>query len=330
MRRILTIVALLLFLTLIGTLGFRLIEGARWIDCLYMAVITLTTVGFEHTIEPSDAGKIFIILYLVFGLGLFTYSALMVGQWIVNVEVRSLWERRRMEKKISHLRNHYIICGCGRMGTTICEYLSERNEPFVVIDHDEDLLRASCTETGRLWLVGDATDDEVLTKAGVARARSLASVLPTDADNLYVTLSARLLGPDLQIVARASDEAAIEKLQRAGATRVVSPFSSGAVRMARFMLHPSVEDFLEITDHHGSDLELADIQIAAESPYVGSRLMDTDLRERGLMVIGIRRTSGESLMPPSGTAIIQEGDSLFMFGRAEAVNALIATRTDWP
>ena len=328
MRRILTIAALLLLLTLIGTLGFRLIEGARWLDCLYMAVITLTTVGFEHTIQPSDAGKIFIILYLVFGLGLFTYSALMVGQWVVNVELRSLWEKRRMEKKISHLKDHYIVCGCGRMGTTICDYLSQRKEPFVVVDHDEDVLRASCSETGRLWLVGDATDDDVLTKAGVAQARSLATVLPTDADNLYVTLSARLLGPDLQIVARASDEAAVEKLRRAGATRVVSPFASGAVRMARFMLHPSIEDFLEITDRHGSELELADIQIAAGSPYVGSKLMETDLRERGLMVIGIRRASGESLMPPGGSATIQEGDSLFMFGRADAVNALNAARTD--
>jgi len=328
MRRILTMIALLLSITLVGTLGFRLIEGARWIDCLYMTVITLATVGFEHTIEPSDAGKVFIILLLVFGLGTFTYSALLIGQWIVNVEVRSLWERRRMEKTISHLRNHYIVCGCGRMGATICAYLSKRNEPFVVIDHDEEVLRTICTQTGWLWLVGDATDDEVLTRAGISRARSLASVLPTDADNLYVTLSARLLGPDLQIVARASDEAAVDKLQRAGATRVVSPFSSGAVRMARFMLHPSIEDFLEITDHHGSDLELADIQILAESPYVGSRLLDTDLRERGLMVIGIRRTSGESLMPPSGTAVIQEGDSLFVFGRAEAVNTLIAARID--
>ena len=160
-------------------------------------------------------------------------------------------------------------------------------------------------------------------EAGIGHARSLATVLATDADNVYVVLSARMLASGLQIIARASDEKAVEKMQRAGATRVVSPFSTGAVKMARFMLTPTVEDFFEITDTRGHDLELADVQITENSPYVGKKLMETDLREKGVMVVGIRRANGERLMPPPGTAVLMPGDSLFAFGSSAAVNGMI-------
>ena len=148
-------------------------------------------------------------------------------------------------------------------------------------------------------------------------------MLPTDADNVYVVLSARMLAPNLQIIARESDEKAVEKLQRAGATRVVSPFSTGAQKMARFMVTPSIEDFLEIADSRGNELELADVHISAGSAFIDRQLQETDLREKGVMVIGIRRADGERLMPPPGSAVIQEGDSLFAFGSADAVNRLI-------
>jgi voltage-gated potassium channel len=180
-----------------------------------------------------------------------------------------------------------------------------------------------CRDLGWLYLIGDATDDGILIRAGIRRAKSLATVLPTDADNVYVVLTSRLLNDKLQIIARAGDEKAVDKLQRAGATRVVSPFTSGAVKIARFMLNPSIEDFLEVTDDRGSQLELADIMISAQSPYVGKKLMETDLRERGIMVIGIRRANGERLMPPPGSAVIEAGDSLFAFGSSQAVNEMI-------
>ncbi|GAB4136881.1 MAG: potassium channel protein [Planctomycetaceae bacterium] len=323
MRRIVAIASLLLILTLSGTVGLRLIEQSSWLDSLFMAVITLTTVGYEDVVGLSPAGKIFIITYLVFGLGVFTYSAFQLGQWVVSVEMRSFWEKRKMQKAISALENHFIVCGMGRMGETICEYLHERNKPFLVIDIDENRLQEVCEKCGWLFLHGDATDDEVLKAAGVTRARSLASVLPTDSDNVYVVLSARLLSSDLKIIVRAGDEKAITKMERAGATRVISPFSTGAVKIARFMLNPSIDDFLEIADSQGNELELADVQISAESSYVGKTLKETDLRERGVMVIGIRRKNGERLMPPPGSTIIQEGDSLFAFGSATAVNAMI-------
>jgi voltage-gated potassium channel len=323
MRRVVSIASLLVLLILIGTIGLRIIEGSSWLDSLFMAVITLTTVGFEDVVGLSPLGKMFVIVYLVMGLGMFTYSAFQLGHWIASDQMRSLWEKRRMLKKINALENHFIVCGMGRMGETICHYLSERGKQFLVIDVDAERLAEVCEELGWLYIHGDATDDEVLQSAGVTRARSLASVLPTDADNVYVVLSARIMSAELKIIARAGDEKAASKMERAGATRVISPLSTGAVKIARFMLNPSIEDFLEIADEHGNELELADVQITENSVYAGKTLMETDLRDRGVMVIGIRRKNGERLMPPPGSSVIQPGDSLFAFGSVAAVNAMI-------
>jgi voltage-gated potassium channel len=237
--------------------------------------------------------------------------------------MRHFLEKRHMEKEIHNLHDHFIVCGFGRMGWTICEQLRERGRPFVVIDTDEALLRSGCTGENWLYVVGDASDDQTLIQAGIARARALATVLPTDADNVYVVLTARLLSGRLEIIARASDEGATLKLERAGANRVVSPYSTGAQKIARFMLNPNIEDFLEIADHKGQDLELADVQIAADSPYVGKTLIETDLRELGVMIVGIRRRNGERLMPPPGNAAIEAGDCLFAFGSTIAVNRMI-------
>ena len=303
----------------------HVLKGTSWLESLYLAFLTLSTLGSRDVAEGpnADALMIFMIVYIVLGLSTFAYLAADVGRFILNVEFRKLIERHRMDRTIATLKDHFIICGMGRMGTSICQYLSERQQPFVVIDRDEAQLQSYCVPRGWLYEVGDATADADLRRAGILEARSLATTLPTDADNIYVVLSARLLSSKIQIVARASEETAIEKMQRAGATRVISPFSSGAVKMARFMLSPSIEDFLEITDKRGGELELADVQIRANSPYVGKKLAETDLRERGVMVIGIRRANGEKLLPPPGTAVIMEGDSLFAFGSSAAVNAMI-------
>lgn len=322
-RRFLGLAYLLAALTSVGTIGFRTFAGTDWTESLYLAIITLTTVGSREPPRLDDAGMVFVMIYLVCGLGIFSYSAFQIGSAVVNAEFRGLLERRRMQKEIDQLEGHYIVCGLGRMGTTIGEYLAGRGKPFVVIDRDEQRIEEVCQARGWIFIHGDATDDAVLTEAGISRAQSLASVLPTDADNVYVVLSARMLNARLQIVARASEEKAIQKMERAGASRVISPFSSGAVKIARFMINPSIEDFLEVADSRGTDWELADVQIREDSPYVGKKLMETDLREKGVMVIGIRRANGERLMPPPGSAELHVGDSLFAFGSTNAVNSMI-------
>ncbi len=322
MRTVLTTIGLLLALTLFGTVGFRIIAGSSWVECLYLAVVTLTTVGARDP-GTDTASMLFVVVYLATGLGIFTFSVFQLGSWVVSADFNTMLERRRMQKRISDLEGHSIVCGQGRMGLEICEYLSERNQSVVVIDHNEDQIHPVCEENGWPFIVGDATDDDVLKSAGIDRAASLTTVLATDADNLYVVLSARMLNPEVKIIARAVGEKAVEKLERAGATRVVSPFRTGAVKMARFMLNPSIEDFIEIADSHGNELELADIQISPQSNYVGRKLMETDLRTRGVMVIGIRRESGERLMPPPGDAVIQSEDCLFVFGNTDAVNSIV-------
>jgi voltage-gated potassium channel len=326
MRRFAFPIILLAGFTLVGTIGFRLTEGWDWLQCLYEAVIIMTTVGLSATNQNdlNDSTKIFVICYLMCGVGVFTYCVSLLAQQVVSLHLRGLLERRKMDRAIKRFKDHYIICGYGRMGSTICQYLHSKNKQFVVIDRDAERIRPDATEYGWPFVQGDATHDQVLLEAGIQRAKALTSVLPTDADNLFVVLSARLLNSHLQIVARASDEKAIDKMMRAGATRVVSPFSSGAIKIARFMLSPNVEDFLEFNDQQGIQLELVDVQISEDSPYIGKRLMDTDLRDKGVMVVGIRRKNGERLMPPSGAVEIALGDCLFVFGAATAVNEMIS------
>lgn len=327
MQRMTRVVIIVLTLVITGTVGFRLIEAdkpeATWINCCYMTVTTLTTVGYGEVIPLSENGRIFVMCFLIVGFSAFTYSAFTMGQWLVSNEMQGLLEKRRMTQTIKAMQDHFIICGLGRMGRTICWQMHERRRPFVVIDNDEEHLVHQCKIHGWSHIVGDATDDQILEQAGIARAKSLAAVLPTDADNVYVVLSARLLRKDLQIIARASDDKAASKLQQAGANRVVSPFTTAAAKMARFMVSPNIEDFLEIADHKGQELELADVQVSSNCPFIGKTLMETNLRDQGVMVIGIRRASGERLMPPPGSAKIQEGDCLFVFGSSEIVNKLV-------
>ncbi len=317
------IICLLLGFTIFGTVGIRLIEGASWLNCLYLIVITATTVGYEDPVTLSDNGKIFIIFYLVFGLGIFTYSVSQLGQWIVRQQMGSLLEKRRMQKTISKLDGHYIVCGIGRMGRTICEYLHERGEPFVVIDSNEEHLQSMCESGGWLYIHGDATDDFVLKSAGIDRAKSLAAALPSDADNVYVVLTARMLNSEFQIIARASDDKAGDKIKHAGANRVVSPFRSGAVKIARFMIHPAVEDFVEVASKKIGGFQVADLQIEENNPYCGQKLSETDFSSKGLMIIGICRPGQEPQMPPASSTILNVGDSIYALGSANAINLLI-------
>lgn len=321
MQRPPVIFALLTLLILIGTCGFRLIGKQSWIESVYLAMVTLTTLGSRDPASDTLT-MLFTIVYLMLGLGLFSYSLFTLGKSLVDAQYRILWRRRQMLNKISTMKNHYIVCGQGRMGLTICNYLSRRNEAFVVIDNNEEAIHEAIEENNWLCLTGDATNDDVLREAGIERAQALASVLPSDADNVYVVLSARMLNSNLQIVARASDDKAIEKMERAGATRVISPFSSGATKMARFMLNPLVDNFVEVADEHDNDLELVDFQVTKECPYVGKKLSETDLRDLGVIVLGIRRDNGERLIPPPGSAVLQEGDNLFVFGHVGAVGEI--------
>lgn len=328
LRRPVMLLALLVSLIMIGATGIRLIDERPWLESIYLALITLMTVGSRDVPQGENAQvlMLFMILYLAGGIGLFTYGVSSLAQVFSGDQFRRMWERRRMDRIIQNLEGHFIVCGGGRMGAAICEYLAERDRKFLVIDRNQEVLDLLCRPRQWPCLYGDATDDEVLRKAGIERARGLATVLATDADNVYVVLTARMVSSEIQIVARAAEDGAVTKLQRAGATRVISPFSSGAVKMARFMLSPTVEDFLDITDTRGAELQLAEVHVTDGSSLAGKLLSETDLREKGVMVIGIRRANGEYLLPPPGSARIAAGDILFAFGKSAAVNEMIEER----
>jgi len=322
MRQLLQIPLLLTGMLLAGAIILHLITEQSLLHCFYQAVNLLTTVGSSEPTPVTNATRLFVITYLFCGLGVFTYSALKFGEILVNTDLRLLLERRRMETLISKLEDHFIICGYGRMGSTLCEYLASRDQPFVVIDEEEEIFDDEFRARRWMFICGDASHDDTLLAAGVNNARGLTTVLPTDADNLYVVLSARLLAPELQIVARASDERATHKMRQAGATRVINPLAEGATRMARCMLSPSVENFVEVADSRGVDWEIADFNIPDHSPLVGKKIYETGLRDMGIMLLGVVTTAGNKLFPPPSDLRLSPDDNLFAFGSSDNVARL--------
>ena len=324
MRRLLQIPMLIAALLLIGAIGLHLLTRQPMLDCFYQCVILLTTVGSQEPDPLTSGTKIFIMIYLTCGIGVVTYGAVQFGQLLLNADLQAMLERRKMEKDIGKLSNHFIVCGFGRMGATMCEYLETRKQRFVVIDDNPAVFDEDFRARHWKYILGDASQDDVLNKAGISHARGLTTVLPTDADNLYVVLSARLLCRDLQIIARASDDRAAAKMTQAGATRVMNPLSSGAIRMARFMLSPSIENFVEVAESEGVDWEIADVQVPAQSVLVGRKLSESGLRDTGIMLLGVRKASGQKIFPPPGNLVIEPGDNLFAFASSDGVANLTA------
>lgn len=321
MRNLFQLALLITLLVLAGTCGFMYIEDWGFLDSLYMSMITITTVGYNEVQPLSNSGRVFVMGYLIIGLGFFFYGVVQIGEQVIRAELGDWWERRKMQRTIRALDGHYIICGGGRMGRVLARQLSGRGRPFVVIDRDSEKLDR-CSREGWLVMPGDATDDTTLSEAGVERARGLASALPNDSDNVYVVLSARLLSPTLQIIARASDEKVVAKLEKAGANRVVSLYTTAASKMAHFLINPHVDQFLEVIGAEGRELDIAEIEIDRESPYSGRTLAETDFTRRGIIIVGIRRSDGSLLFPPPGSSVIGPEDHLIALGKAEVIEEL--------
>lgn len=322
MKGIIRIVFLLLGLSLVSTAWFMLVEKWSLVDAIYMTVITLSTVGFTEVHPLSAPSKIFVSLYLFFGLGVFTYGIVQIGESVIRAELGTWWRQTDMNDELAGWSGHFIVCGAGRMGWRICEDLAGRKIRFVALDSNEDVVQA-CRKRGWSAVCADATDDEALLKAGVARAAGLATALANDADNLYVVISTRLVSSKIRIIARAFDESSPRKLERAGANRVVSPYESGAVKMSQLLTNPRLNDFVEIISDRNQAFDLAGIPVTTESAFLGKRLLETDLRARGLMVIAIRRQAGELIWAPSGETLIEEGDELLTLGKSDTLAELL-------
>lgn len=306
-----------------GTLGYALIEGWSAFDALYMTVITLATVGFKEVHELSDHGKLFTIVLIVSGTGIIAYALGSLIQFMVEGQLRKILGRRKLTSRISKLKDHYIICGFGRIGHLICREFQEKPLPYVVVEKDPHLVERLERE-GHLYVEGDATDDETLLSAGIAQARGLITAVTSDTDNVYITLTARGLNPKLFILARAGEEGSEKKLMRAGASKVISPYTIGANRMAQAILRPSVVDFIEIaTASESLELQLEEITVADSSPLVGKNLIAAGIRQTmGIIIIGIKQTDGHMLFNPSPATVIDACSVLITLGERNAISQL--------
>jgi voltage-gated potassium channel len=306
----------------IGTIGFRFIEGWSLADSFYVTVQTLTTVGYGDLPPRTMAGRGFAIMIMLIGVGGVALAATTIVQSIVQSELVSTFGQRRQSKKMNKLHDHYVICGSGRVGSHLVRDLQRTNEEMVIIENDGPRA-AEFAQKGLHVLVGDATIEEVLRAAGVERARGLAACLPEDADNVYVVLTARDLNPKLNIVARAAEEQAEAKLVRAGANHVVAPTIIGGHRMAVSLTKPAVGEFFDSITGRKWGLAFEQVMIEPESPLVGRGLRETPIRaELDIVIISIRRRNGEMVFNPAAQTIIEAGDILIAIGQVEALTRL--------
>lgn len=307
----------LLFVTIaFGTSGYVFIEGMSPFEAFYMTVITISTVGFSEIKPLSDIGRVITIIVIGMGISLLTYTLGQVARIIVEGELRTILGRRKLEKQIAELKDHYIICGYGRIGTIIVKELRNARIPLVVIDQDPVSI-AALEEQGILCLNMDATSDEALQSAGLATARGLVTAVSSDADNVFIALSAKGMRPDIFILARASDEKNESKLLRAGASRVVCPYQMGGRRMAEILHKPTVVDFLEQTMMHNElGLQMEEAVVGAASSITGKTLMSSNLRQDfGVIIVAIKRITGEMVFNPGPGEIFNAGDVIVAIGK---------------
>ena len=323
-RRILFAVAAVVVAIACGAVGFHLIEGWSILDSLYVAAQTVTTVGYGDLTPATRNGRIFSIVFMLAGVGVVLYALTATVHAIVQSELVATFGQRRISRRMNKLRDHFIICGAGRVGSHLVRGLLGGAETFIVIERDPQKV-AELTDLGVIVLVRDATLEESLREAGVEHARGLAACLPDDADNVYVVLTARDLNPHLHIVARAAEEQAEPKLIRAGANRVVAPTIIGGHRMAMALTKPAVDDFLGSITANKLELAFEQLEVDAASALVGQKLSETNIRAAlDIVVVSIRRSDGNILFNPSGEAVIQSGDILIAIGHAESLMKLAA------
>jgi voltage-gated potassium channel len=300
-----------------------IIEDWRFLDALYMTVITITTVGYREINQIGDVGRVFTILLVASGVGFTLYVAAAVVQFMVEGRIRIILGRRRLDQKINRLKNHYIVCGYGRIGRVICRNLRQKPLDVVAIDKSPDLIPVMDGD-GILYVAGDAADEASLIKAGIKRAKGLVAALATDMDNVFLVLSARQLAPELTIIARASQETVKSKLQAAGADSVESPYEMGAVSMAHHIIRPTVTNFLDLAfAHQRKDIQMEEIPVSESSKLVNLQLKDSGIRQNyNLIIIAIKKPDGNMLFNPSFEAEIMPHDTVIAVGELDNLQKL--------
>ncbi len=301
-----------------GSIGYMSIEQWSFIDALYMTIITLTTVGYGEVNPVTFQGRIFTVVLIVLGGSYFLYMVGSVMQFLVEGRIRKVLGRHKLDKQIKRIKDHYIICGYGRIGKVLSNFLIQKYIDVVVIEQNASNIE-EMNDDGILYLIGSATDEKLLERAGIHRAQGLITAVGTDADNVFLVLIAKQMNPHLFIVARASQNSAKKTLMAAGANKVISPYDLGARRMAHAILRPTVIKFLEMAfSDEKTDIVLEEIHVNESSSFVGVSLMDSGIRQKfDLIIITISKADGTMLFNPGALTTFDVGDIVVVVGKAK-------------
>ncbi len=314
---------MVLMVILGGVCGYMLVEDYSMLDALYMTIITVASVGYREVYPLSDSGKIFTIILIIFSLGTFAYAISVITTYVIEGEFRQYFQHYKTTRVIKNLRNHVIVCGYGRNGKQACEQIKSGHMPFVIIEPGQAIIDALKEDGSQIFVQGDATRDEVLMSAGIEHARALITTLPSDADNVFVVLTAREMNPRVKIISRASDDASENKLKRAGADNVIMPDKIGGTHMAALVTKPDVIEFI---DHITGRINIKLEEISYSN--LPDRLKDKSIREldirnkTGANIIGFKAGSGEYVINPGPETIMLPNAKLFVLGTRDQVNQL--------
>lgn len=323
LRRLIVLVFAMLLFLVVASGGYMVIEKSYTpLDAIYMTVITITSVGYGEVNGPlSDAGRIWSILVIVCGMTLVAMVVSGVVAVFVEGQIREVLGRQQLQHRIARLKEHVIVCGYGRVGSMVADKLKQAGRDVVVVDQTPEAI-AAAGEAGLLYVAGDAQEEDVLEQAGVGRAESLVAALTTDAENVFVTLSARSANAGLRIITRAQQATSESKLRRAGASRVVCPQAIGANRMAQVVLRPAVVDFTEMAQT-GDELAVDQIKLGPHSPLAGKTLLELQLPGRfGVHVVAMQQEGGQRVYHPKPDVRLSVGDTIILVGRAGAAQAM--------
>lgn len=323
-NNIVVLVTLIVSLVLTGTVGYKILLDTSLIDALYMTVITISTVGYGEIAVMDAEAKVFSIILIFISLGTVSYLFSSLVSSLLEGDLKKAWRRRRMEKEIKHIKNHYIVCGAGETGYQSIKKFKDKGVDFVVIDKNEEVID-NLLEEDVLGILGEASEEAVLNKANIAEAKGLISALPSDAENVYTVLTARQMNEKLFIVSRAIDKNATGKLKKAGADNTISPNEIGGSRMASLMIRPNVMSFLDVITRAGDViLDLEEVTIFKNSHLINKQLKDSEIPQKtGLIVLAIKKNNSDELsFNPSSHERLEKGDAMIVLGQSEQVDTL--------